>query len=726
MKLFFRHLLKMVLPVRRCYRCIAFAIIAIGVSGVSTRAAELTLEARIARLAKELDAQRAEHRIPGMAIAVVQDDAIILQKGFGYANLESRTRVTPQTLFGVGSTTKAFTSTLVAMAVAEGRMGFDDKVTQHLPWFIPNLNAHTGELTLRDMLSHRSGVARNDLLWNSGEVDSVTLLKESLDAEPLTPFRSAFNYNNVMYLAAGLASVNAFDADTWHALVRDRIFTPLNMRHTFTSFDTAMASPHIAKGYQWDQALNSFDVIMPKKAENVLPAGGIFSDVSDMAQWVRFNLKAGEWNGAKLIGETAFQELQTPQIKIGSGIEYAMGWMTRPWRGRKIVYHSGNILGFAAHVAMMPEAHIGFVLLTNVTASPLQDQSMAMVWEAVLGEDVTGTLQNVPENLPDYVGQYVGTDGPLKDVVFTVQMKDETLAVDVPGQTLYALNPPDAAGKWVFKLTDAVSVSFERFEGGKPTAMRLHQSGAAFAFVRKENVPPKAPSAANAENGASKRAAVPTVAALDAMRGARTQLQALTAARGYELTGKVSVLQAGLTGKAKLQIKGANKMRQVLDFAEYGQLTTVFNAAVGATDTVGIYSVLRGKYLRQAQSDHPAALLNFAEYFDAVEVLEHTTFHGRPAYILGLQREDLPDVTLTMDRETGDILRTQTVVMDRIGINFPFEATFSDYRDIGGLRLAFKVHQFDPFRGNVVTQYTEATSAAALPDEVFQPHQSVQ
>ncbi|WND02930.1 serine hydrolase [Temperatibacter marinus] len=448
---------------------------------VGTQAAD-DMEGRLNALSEALERKRQELHIPGMALAIIKDDKIILAKGFGYRDLAGKVAVTPDTNFAIGSTSKAFASTLVALLADEGKMGWDEKVSTYMEWFKPNLNEATGELTLRDMLSHRSGLSRNDILWASGVVGREAILRESLDAEPLDEFRKKFNYNNVLYLAAGVASAKASGEKDWDSLLEKRLLKPLHMK---SSTSRNAEASNMSKGYRWIAATKTFEALEKKNLDNISPAGGIHSNVLDMANWVRFNLGKGKFDGKQLLSSKQFDDLWGAAISMAPGMDYGLGWFIRDWQGKKVIEHGGNIQGYAAQVALMPEENLGFVLLTNVTATPLQQGSMEIVWDGLFSEEKTQEEEGKVDYTP-YIGDYIANFGPFRDATFAVQVTPEgALAVDVPGQRLYALKDPDAKGKWYFQLTNTIAVSFSEVEKGKAKMMRMHQGGMDFEIPRK-------------------------------------------------------------------------------------------------------------------------------------------------------------------------------------------------------------------------------------------------
>lgn len=465
--------------------CLLLGHLAVGAA--SAESAPVAVDARserIAALVERLESARQEHHIPGMAIAVVLDGEVVLARGFGFADVENEIPATETTLFAVGSTTKAFTSALAAMLVDRGKMSWDDPVTRHLPYFdLPVRGASDGEVpTIRDLLAHRTGFARMSLLWAGAAVPTRTVLQTAVGAEPVDDLRARFHYNNVMYLAAGEAIARA-GRGSWAKQLDRRLFGPLGMNDANTSYDAARRDERMALGYDWIEDEGRFERRPMRDLASIAPAGAINAHVVDMAKWVRFQLDRGRVGERRLVTEDALAETWSPQIAIGDGVDYGLGWMLRTWEGRKVVEHGGNIDGFAAQVALLPEENLGFVLLANVSATPLAQASLPMVWEAFLGEP--GADAVAEESLDRYVGEYVADFGPFDDAIFTVSLTDGVLAVDVPGQMNYKLKPPGEDGRRPFQITDTVAVSFDEDDDGNVVSLRMHQGGFDFDCPRK-------------------------------------------------------------------------------------------------------------------------------------------------------------------------------------------------------------------------------------------------
>lgn len=458
-------------------------------------AESITLERRLGRLAKQLEEKRKEFHIPGMAVAVVRGDEVIMARGFGYADLENKKPVKPETLFAIGSTTKAFTAALVGMLVDDGKLDWDDPVTRYLPYFTLKVDSkdESAEVTIRDLLSHRTGFTRMGLLFESGAVPREEILRTAKEAEPWTGFREKFYYNNIMYLAAGMAAGDAVGKD-WDTLIVERILNPLGMKDSNISVSRCKNDGRLAKGYQWEEDRRAFRRLAMRTVDNVGPAGSINSNVLDMAKWVRFQLRCGTFEGKRLISEESLRETRTKQTDIAGGVGYGLGWMLREWEGQPLIEHGGNIDGFAAQVAFLPESDLGYVMLCNVTGTLFQQLSMGLVCQTMLGDWDEDEAEVVATDFTPYLGEYNANFGPFKDVKFTVLEKDGGLALDVPGQMVYKLKPPDEEGKWRFVISDQVAVSFVRDDSGRVIAMNQYQAGVTLELPKiGVDLPPEVP-----------------------------------------------------------------------------------------------------------------------------------------------------------------------------------------------------------------------------------------
>jgi CubicO group peptidase (beta-lactamase class C family) len=352
-------------------------------------------------------------KIPGLAIAIVRNDSVVLAKGYGVKTLGRPDPVKPSTLFAIGSSSKAFTGVAVAMLVDQGKLEWDDRATQHLPGFQMYDPYVTRELTVRDLLTHRSGLAASDLMVFQPHMTRDSILHQVRYVKPTWSFRSHYGYQNLMYLAAGqIIARLAGPGRSWDDVIRERIFTPLGMTHSNTTVTALAGLPDVATPH--DEIDDTVRAIPYFNLDLIAPAGSINSNVLDMAQWVRFQLAGGKVAGKPLVSASAFGETRTPQtivplegfwkvaVQDAHLLNYGIGWYLHDYHGRGIVQHGGNIDGMSALVALMPEERTGLVILSNLDGNDLTYALMYRVFDAYLGrppKDWSGIMLKASEEL---------------------------------------------------------------------------------------------------------------------------------------------------------------------------------------------------------------------------------------------------------------------------------------------------------------------------------------
>ena len=319
-------------------------------------------------------------KVPGMAIAIVRNDSIVFAKGYGVRKLGDPTPVDPHTVFAIGSSTKAFTSAVVAMLVDDGKMKWDAPITTYLPGFQLYDPYAAREVTVRDVLSHRSGLARGDFMWYASTYERDEVLRRVRYLKPSWSFRSQFGYQNIMYLAAGQAAAAAAGRD-WNTLIEERIFAPLGMRESSTSVRALAAMPNVAQPYAQIDGVVTY--VPYANIDNIGPAGSINSTVLDVAQWIRLQLGDGKFAGKQVVSSANLAQTHTAQTVIkyeppwslyfpeAHLMSYGMGWFLNDYKGRIAVHHGGNIDGMSALVALLPDEKMGAVILTNMNGSLL-------------------------------------------------------------------------------------------------------------------------------------------------------------------------------------------------------------------------------------------------------------------------------------------------------------------------------------------------------------------
>ncbi|MEE2002040.1 serine hydrolase [Alkalimonas sp. MEB108] len=315
---------------------------------------------------------RQDWQLPGLAVAVVYRDEVIYARGFGTLGLSSELPVNEHTLFGVASTTKAMTATALGLLVDEGKLNWDDRVVDHLPYFQLADDWVTQEVRIRDLLTHRVGLGRitGNRIQFMPTASREQVIRQMRYHDFEQPFRSGFVYHNVMYSVAGEV-VAAVSGQSWDDFVRERLFQPLGMTRSNTSItqfvpdDANIALPHqYIEGAVVEIARRNFD--------NVGPSASVNSSVYEMAQWMRLNLgEAGVYQGQRLVSEAVMAEIFSPQVTVSRAnrIEpvraYGLGWYLEDYRGYQIASHGGATDGFNTLVTLVPELELGIVVIGN-------------------------------------------------------------------------------------------------------------------------------------------------------------------------------------------------------------------------------------------------------------------------------------------------------------------------------------------------------------------------
>jgi CubicO group peptidase (beta-lactamase class C family) len=358
-----------------------FAIVAVAVVLVSAAWAQTPVStAPPADLDTYVASSMKTFDVPGMAVAIVKDGKIIVAKGYGVRKLGEPTPVDEFTMFGIGSNTKAFTTAALATLVDEGKLSWDDPVYQRLPGFVMYDPYVSHEMTIRDLLTHRSGMGLGEgdlLFWPHSTYTREEVIYKLRFMKPSSSFRSHYAYDNLLYMTAGQI-IPAVTGVSWDDYIRQRIFTPLGMNHSNVS--NAAIKPEDNVAFPHSRMEDKLQVIHFEVLDNAGPAGAINSCAADMAKWVQLQLNRGKFTDrdGRLFGEERSREMWSPQTILPVGdppaplaglkanfADYALGWGLRDYHGRKLVGHTGGVAGFVSRVMLVPEENLGVVVLTN-------------------------------------------------------------------------------------------------------------------------------------------------------------------------------------------------------------------------------------------------------------------------------------------------------------------------------------------------------------------------
>jgi CubicO group peptidase (beta-lactamase class C family) len=363
---------------------------------VSGRAAAQS--APLAGLDRYIESAMKDWAVPGLAIAVVKDDSVIFAKGYGVRELGKPGAVDDNTLFAIASTSKAFTAASLGMLVDEGKVSWDDPVTKFLPEFEVADPYVTREMTVRDLLTHRAGLARDDNLWIAAPFDREQILRHLRWLPQASSFRSQYGYNNLMFVTAGEV-VGRASGMGWDDFVQRRIFDPLGMTRSTTRAAVVEQRDDVSSSH--DEIDGGIQVAPRRNYDNIGGAGAIWSSVRDMGQWLRMQIAGGTYGGHHLLSDSVIAEMRTPQtiIRLDSVDQrmfpdthfkaYGFGWNVQDYRGRVLVHHSGSINYTRTQVGFIPSEGIGVVAIANLSSSTLQLALMYRVLDALLGAPAT-------------------------------------------------------------------------------------------------------------------------------------------------------------------------------------------------------------------------------------------------------------------------------------------------------------------------------------------------
>jgi CubicO group peptidase (beta-lactamase class C family) len=384
----------------------------------------------------------ARDQIPGLAVGVVERGQLVFVRGFGYRDVDNHLPVTPDTLFPLGSCSKAFTATAIALLAEEGTIALDTPVRTYLPDFSLEDPVASATLTTRDILTHKSGLPRHDLFWYQAPFSRDELYGRLRFLEPSGPPRTRWRYNSLMFVVAGRI-VEKVTGDSWESFVQARILFPLNMGRTLLSAEAMETDSDHACPYAMREGRVQ-KIPMLKRLSPIAPAAAVQTSVRDLARWLTFHAT----RSPALLGEGMWHELHRPQAEMPAPDQpevqhpyYALGWIHESYRGHPLVFHNGAIDGFTVHLGFLPETGQGLILLMNrdlasaalmALAFSAYDRLLGLLplnWEGRLQEMPT-PLQDVPHTALDFpIDQVAGRYVHPAYGVLTVRAEGERLVM---------------------------------------------------------------------------------------------------------------------------------------------------------------------------------------------------------------------------------------------------------------------------------------------------------
>jgi len=376
--------------------------------------------------------------IPGAAVAVVKGDDILHMKGHGFRDVEKRLPVTEHTRFPIASMTKSFTAMGAAILVDEGLLNWDQPIRDVLPGFRLADDYATTHATLRDLLSHRTGLPGHDFTWVGGGKTRQELFEGLRHLKPSADFRTRWIYNNMMYEVVGLLCAQVSGAESWETFIQERIIDRLGLTATTAGAEPlgSTAFTDIALPYKLNSC-ESEPQRIPIYDNPLGPAGSIHSTLTDIVTWIKVHTHAGLSNGVQLVSPQNLEPMHTPHMLMPplfplqkemlkhSLFSYGLGWFIEPYQGVTLCHHGGNIGGFSLMAAFVPQEDIALVVLTNI-------QSRLLPW-ALMYEALDCTLGVDKSKTKDWSAEYLKATKKLEqDALKTIENSDSTRIADAP------------------------------------------------------------------------------------------------------------------------------------------------------------------------------------------------------------------------------------------------------------------------------------------------------
>jgi CubicO group peptidase (beta-lactamase class C family) len=333
--------------------------------------------------------------VPGLAIGIVTGDRLIYAKGFGVRSKSGGQPVDPQTVFQIGSATKAFLATTMAIAVDRGKLHWDDRVVDLDPEFQLKDPWVTREFRAFDLLAQRSGLPpyANDMVGILG-ADQAMMMRSLRYVEPVTSFRTTFAYTNLTHLWAGKIIAKLNGQSDWNAVLAQQLLGPLGMKSSSYTAEAIKAAPNHAEGHRWTPD-GSIEIPFGEFPYSFGGAGDINSTVEDAARWVRLQLAKGTFEGQRLVSPENLAVTRVPRVAVNDKTLYAMGWLVTLTPNGTIVWHNGGTDGFGAHIGMLPDKDVGIIILTNEENQNVADAIAVWTYDRLLGNPVVDHVANV-------------------------------------------------------------------------------------------------------------------------------------------------------------------------------------------------------------------------------------------------------------------------------------------------------------------------------------------
>lgn len=351
----------------------------------------------LSALDKRIEKIIVDWQVPGCAIGIVKNGKLIYSSGFGYRDVENKLPVTPNTIFPIASNTKLFTSCAIGMLVKENKLEYDKPIKLFVPEIEFSTLTLNNEVTLRDMLCHRTGISGNDSIWYGSTFTRREVFSKIKFLEPKATIRTEFIYSNVMYIAVG-EIIKIKINKTWEEYIKEKILVPLEMNHTVFSIEELEKTSDYAKAYQTDlikKTLAPIDFYRQTKAS--APAMGINSNIIDLSHWVICQLSKGIFNQKEIIPNSVIKETMKPLTISSNSIKdkelsyelYGMGRTLRTYKNHLMSEHGGAINGFRSQITLFPDDSLGIIILTNSADHKVASFLQLEIADIILGLEKT-------------------------------------------------------------------------------------------------------------------------------------------------------------------------------------------------------------------------------------------------------------------------------------------------------------------------------------------------
>jgi CubicO group peptidase (beta-lactamase class C family) len=348
---------------------------------------------------KTIEQALAKYNIPGLAIGIVMEDQLIYAQGFGLRDREKQLAVTVDTLFPIGSCTKALTTFAFGTLVDKGLIAWDQPVTDLITSFRLAHSCLAERPTFRDLCSNQTGMPRHDFVWYNAPLSREDLLQRLPHLDLACDLCKCFEYNNVMFLITGMAMERVV-AKPWEEMIAENILVPLGMRNTHGSFANFQQSSHAAAPYIEKEGV--LKRMVSRDISFIKPAGGLYSSIRDMSFWMRLLLNRGIWQGKSLIQPQTLAELMKPQVYFATDGGYGLGWYVQDYHGYEHISHDGGVDGFTSLVSLIPKERIGIVILCNKNLCPFPRLLAMSLLDLMLGLPSCEQLQEGIEGIQKY------------------------------------------------------------------------------------------------------------------------------------------------------------------------------------------------------------------------------------------------------------------------------------------------------------------------------------